>query len=105
MTFINFSRLLVDLPINTMSLAKKTAATLVLPRSRPQPEELSSVPKLLMNIENRRGDKLHPKYVLKDHFFWFLLWGDTDLRVGIVRHMGDYVRICHFRAINPSFWV
>ena len=53
-----------------MSSAKKTAERLVLPRSRPQPEEFSSVPKLLMKIENRRGDKLHPKYVLKDQFIY-----------------------------------
>ena len=36
---------------------------------------------------------------------WLLAWGETDLRVRIVRHMEGHVRICYFSSISSSFWV
>ena len=53
-------RAAVDLPRMIISSAKNMAEMLVLPRSRPIPVELSSVPRLLMYKLNRRGERLQP---------------------------------------------
>ena len=55
------SRLDRDRPIMTKSSAKHKQEMLRGPRSIPSPEELSSFPMLLINIEKRRGLRLHPK--------------------------------------------
>ena len=49
-----------DLPINTKSSAKNTQDTLTPSRSMPNPELLSSSPRLEINKLNRSGDKLQP---------------------------------------------
>ena len=51
-----------DRPMRTKSSAKDKQETLTGPRSIPSPEEFSSFPIVLINIEKRRGLRLQPKH-------------------------------------------
>ena len=58
---MRISREFLFLPMRTMSSAKNKDEILRVPRSIPRPEELSSWPRLLINRQNRSGDKLQPE--------------------------------------------
>ena len=58
---IRVSRSLLDLPIKTRSSAKNIAEILSGPRSMPSPEELRSSPRLLINKQKSKGERLQPR--------------------------------------------
>ena len=61
---ISLLRVFLFRAIRQISSAKKIAEMLMVPRSIPRPEVLSSLPSWLMNKQKRRGDKLHPEILL-----------------------------------------
>ena len=58
---IRLSRASLDLPSRTRSSAKSIAEMLIEPRLTPRPDELSLEPRLLINRQNNKGERLQPE--------------------------------------------
>ena len=66
-------------------------------RQSSKDEQLTKSLKFLLLLTKFRDFMENPDAVVFFNILWFLSWGGTEFRVSIVRYMGDYARICHFR--------